>query len=84
MNNESAKNYDEQIRKFLDEFIAIIYKGHDHIVARKYYHELFKKLIPKYFALYDEERKIENKWWIRQKSYDPLWEEKLKHLKRYS
>jgi hypothetical protein len=48
------KEYEKQIEKFLDEFISIIYKGHDHIVARKYYRELFQQLIPKYFALQDE------------------------------
>lgn len=48
---EETKEYNQQIEKFLDEFISIIYKGHDHIVARKYYRELFQQLIPKYFAL---------------------------------
>ncbi|HSD64754.1 MAG TPA: hypothetical protein VLB50_13210 [Ignavibacteriaceae bacterium] len=50
------KEYDTQIEKFLDEFISIIYKGHDHIVARKYYRELFQQLIPKYFDLKFSER----------------------------
>lgn len=44
-------NYDEQIKKFLDEFIEFMYKGHDHIIARKYFGDLFNKLIPKYFCL---------------------------------
>ena len=56
-NNETAKNYQDQIEKFLDEFISIIYKGHDHIIARKYYRELFQQLIPKYFALYEKDKK---------------------------
>ncbi len=49
--SEEIKEYKQQIEKFLDEFISIIYKGHDHIVARKYYRDLFQQLIPKYFAL---------------------------------
>lgn len=51
MESDNAKQteYNEQIDKFLDEFISIIYKGNDHIVARKYYRELFHQLIPKYF-----------------------------------
>jgi len=56
-NNNQVKDYEEQINKFLDEFISIIYKGHDHIVARKYYRELFRDLIPKYFALIKDEKK---------------------------
>jgi hypothetical protein len=47
---------EEQIDKFLDEFISVIYKGHDHIIARKYYRDLFRELIPKYFT-----RSIEDK-----------------------
>lgn len=53
LTNEAAVQ--KQIEKFLDEFISIIYKGNDHIVARKYYRELFLKLIPKYFCLCDDE-----------------------------
>jgi hypothetical protein len=56
-NNEPAKDYQDQIEKFLDEFISIIYKGHDHIIARKYYRELFQQLIPRYFALYEKDKK---------------------------
>lgn len=48
---KEQKEYGTQIEKFLDEFISIIYKGHDHIVARKYYRDLFQQLIPKYFDL---------------------------------
>lgn len=54
----------KQIEKFLDEFISIIYKGNDHIVARKYYRGLFQQLIPKYFCLCDKEineNKLKNK-----------------------
>ena len=57
MENNKIKDYDGQIEKFLDEFISIIYKGHDHIIARKYYRELFQQLIPKYFALYEKDKK---------------------------
>jgi hypothetical protein len=55
--NDPAEEYDAQIEKFLDEFISIIYKGHDHIVARKYYRELFRELIPKYFDLFKDGKK---------------------------
>ncbi len=47
----SYKDFDDQIKKFLDDFIDDMYKGKDHIVARKYFYELFKKLIPKYFCI---------------------------------
>lgn len=50
------KEYDSRIEEFLDEFISVIYRGHDHIVARKYYRELFQQLIPKYFRLKDKEK----------------------------
>ena len=52
----SPNRLEDQIDKFLDEFISVIYKGHDHIIARKYYRDLFRELIPKYFA-----RPIEDK-----------------------
>ncbi len=55
--NTVQGEYEKQIEKFLDEFISIIYKGHDHIVARKYYRELFQQLIPKYFSLHELQRK---------------------------
>lgn len=42
--------YEKQIGKFLDEFMFIMYKGNEHIIARKYYHDLFNELIPKYFC----------------------------------
>ena len=58
--NINSSEYNKQIEKFLDEFISIIYKGNDHIVARKYYRELFNKLIPKYFSLKAEEKAKEN------------------------
>lgn len=45
------KEYNRQIESFLDEFISIIYRGHDHIVARKYYRDLFQQIIPKYFDM---------------------------------
>lgn len=51
INNNNRDRFDDQIDKFLDEFISVIYKGHDHIIARKYYRDLFRELIPKYFVL---------------------------------
>ena len=54
------KKYEDQIDKFLDEFIGIIYSGHDHIVARKYYRDLFRQLIPKYFCLYENKKEKES------------------------
>ncbi len=43
--------YKEQINKFLDECMFEMYKGHDHIIARNYYLELFNRLIPRYFCI---------------------------------
>lgn len=57
MNNNLPQDFHEEIDKFLNDFIAVIYKGHDHIVARKYYQELFRELIPKYFCLCTEKEK---------------------------
>lgn len=51
VNDNNRDRFDDQIDKFLDEFISVIYKGHDHIIARKYYRDLFRELIPKYFVL---------------------------------
>ena len=59
--NTVQGEYEKQIEKFLDEFISIIYKGHDHIVARKYYRELFQQLIPKYFSLHELQEKQNEK-----------------------
>jgi hypothetical protein len=55
-NNEEKTDYNDQMKKLLDEFISIIYKGHDHIIARKYYRDLFQQLIPKYFCLCKEDQ----------------------------
>lgn len=44
----------DQIKKFLDDCIKAMYKGHDHIIARRYYQELFNELIPKYFCICDK------------------------------
>ncbi len=52
----SSPEFNDQIENFLDEFITTIYKGHDHIVARNYYRELFHALIPKYFCICREEK----------------------------
>jgi len=35
--NNSPKAYDGQIKKFLDDFMLDMYKGNDHIIARKYF-----------------------------------------------
>lgn len=51
VNGNNRNRFEDQIDKFLDEFISVIYKGHDHIIARKYYRDLFRELIPKYFTL---------------------------------
>jgi hypothetical protein len=56
--NSSQSEFNEIIEKFLDEFISFIYRGHDHIVARNYYRELFRKLIPEYFCIC-RDKKIE-------------------------
>ncbi|HTX17094.1 MAG TPA: hypothetical protein VMG34_00430 [Bacteroidota bacterium] len=36
--------------KFNDEFMFILYKGREHIVARKEFARVFSILIPKYFV----------------------------------
>jgi len=51
-----SPEFNDQIEKLLDEFIAVIYKGHDHIIARKYYRELFNQIIPEYFCLCEEKK----------------------------
>lgn len=53
---KQQEEFNYRVEDFLDEFISIIYRGHDHIVARKYYRDLFQQLIPKYFCLKDEEK----------------------------
>ncbi len=53
-NKPTFPEFNDQIEKLLDEFITVIYKGHDHIIARKYYRELFNQIIPKYFCLCEE------------------------------
>ncbi len=55
-NKPISPEFNDQIEKLLDEFIAIIYKGHDHIIARKYYRDLFNQLIPRYFCVCKENR----------------------------
>lgn len=45
----NSNNYRDCIQKFLNEFMADMYKGKDHIIARKYFDDLFSKLLPKYF-----------------------------------
>lgn len=39
----------EYIKKFLDEFMLIEYKGRDHIIARSHFRETFNVRIPKFF-----------------------------------
>ncbi len=57
-----SEEYDEQIKKLLDDFMLDMYKGNDHIIARKYFHDLFNKLIPKYFCICDcAEGEVESK-----------------------
>lgn len=41
------------IEEFLDEFIKTEYRGHDHVLARTPYREVFNELIPKYFVVKD-------------------------------
>lgn len=41
----------KQIEEFLDEFIKVEYRGHDHVLARAHYRDVFNELIPKYFAV---------------------------------
>jgi hypothetical protein len=48
--------YEEQVNKFLDEFMNDMYKGHDHVIARKYFRDLFNELIPKYFCICDHNK----------------------------
>jgi hypothetical protein len=48
--------YEEQVNKFLDEFMNYMYKGNDHIIARKYFCDLFNELIPKYFCICDHDK----------------------------
>ncbi len=55
--NETLKAiYEGQINKFLDAFMFDMYKGHDHIVARKYFRDLFNELIPKYFCICENDK----------------------------
>ncbi len=49
--NNNQNSYEEQVKKFLDDFMFDMYKGNDHIIARKYFHDLFNKLVPKYFCI---------------------------------
>ncbi len=48
--------YEGHINKFLYAFIFDMYKGHDYIVARKYFRDLFNELIPKYFCICDNDK----------------------------
>ena len=45
------EKFEEQIDKLLNDFMLAMYRGKDHIIARKYFHELFTELIPKYFSI---------------------------------
>lgn len=54
--DENKVIVDDQIERFLDEFMLDMYKGHDHIIARKYFRELFHELIPRYFCLDKQNR----------------------------
>lgn len=51
MDNKSEDNLNERIEKFLDEFMTEMYPKKDHYIARKYFRELFQRLIPKYFKI---------------------------------
>ena len=60
-NIKQANSFEAQIDNFLSEFMNSMYKGHDHIIARKYFRDLFNELIPKYFCVIEEEKsKIES------------------------
>jgi hypothetical protein len=39
---------------FLDDFMKDMYPKKDHTIAREYFRELFKKLLPRYFCIYGE------------------------------
>lgn len=53
--NSAPSALQQHIQKFLDEFMRVEYKGNEHIVARKHYHEVFSELIPKYFIPKDND-----------------------------
>jgi hypothetical protein len=55
--NKTLKvKYEERVNKFLDDFMLDMYKGHDHSIARKYFHDLFNELIPKYFCICEHDK----------------------------
>lgn len=54
--NNTQRTREEHIQKFLDDFMLDMYKGNDHIIARKYFNDLFNRLIPKYFCICEHER----------------------------
>lgn len=50
MNNPSNEN----IEKFLDEFMLIEYGRHNHIIARQHYRDVFNQLLPEYLERKEE------------------------------
>ena len=44
----------ENIEKFLNDFMNIEYKGRNHIVAREHYRDVFKELLPRYIGTNDK------------------------------
>ena len=59
--NKDKVNDEDLIERFLDDFMYNMYKGNDHIIARKYFRGLFHQLVPKYFCLEkQDETKMES------------------------
>lgn len=52
--NNKYPDFKEPVKNFLDDFMLDMYQGNDHIIARKYFLELFERLIPKYFCICSE------------------------------
>ncbi len=60
--NITSDEFEQQIKMFLDDFMLDMYRGNDHIIARKYFNDLFHKLLPKYFcACEDIDSEVESK-----------------------
>jgi len=53
-------NFIERTEKFLEDFMIDMYPKKDHYIARKYFRELFQKLVPKYFCICDKDNGSEN------------------------
>ncbi len=51
--NNFHNEFELQVKRFLDDFMLDMYRGNDHIIARKYFNDLFHRLLPKYFYVYE-------------------------------